>query len=189
MSVRKFSREQVGKFFRRQYEVSISETEIVLCRLHFHSCLIAQPRTRVVHVDFYAISTLASFVRFSNPPTIEVFNFTLLVEKKIENKSVYAKKRKMEEIVTYETLLFALVNFSIARLIVNLNRGANLAWISANYFLAWPPLRYLLFFLFSFFFSTLHFTEHNRAAVLIQSSSLLQVTDRGQCWPLIKEVS
>lgn len=92
-------------------------------------------------------------VRFSNPPTIEVFNFTLLVEKKIENKSVYAKKRKrkMEEIVTYETLLFALVNFSIARLIVNLNRGANLAFqliISS-----WPPLRYLLFFLFSFFFS------------------------------------
>lgn len=97
------------------------------------------------------------------------------------------EKRKMEEIVTYETLLFALVNFSIARLIVNLNRGANLAFqliISS-----WPPLRYLLFFLFSFFFSTLHFTEHNRAAVLIQSSSLLQVTDRGQCWPLIKEVS
>ena len=52
-------------------------------------------------------------VRFSNPPAIEVFNFTLLVEKKIENKSVYAKKekRKMEEIVTYETLLFALVSF------------------------------------------------------------------------------
>lgn len=61
------------------------------------------------------------------------------------------EKRKMEEIVTYETLLFALVNFSIARLIVNLNRGANLAFqliISS-----WPPLRYLLFFLFSFFFS------------------------------------
>lgn len=90
-------------------------------------------------------------VRFSNPPTIEVFNFTLLVEKKIENKSVYAKKKKKIVIVTYETLLFALVNFSIARLIVNLNRGANLAFqliISS-----WPPLRYLLFFLFSFFFS------------------------------------
>lgn len=90
-------------------------------------------------------------VRFSNPPTIEVFNFTLLVEKKIENKSVYAKKRKrkMEEILTYETLLFALVNFSIARLIVNLNRGANLAWISANYFLLAPsPLSSI----FSFFF-------------------------------------
>lgn len=59
------------------------------------------------------------------------------------------EKRKMEEIVTYETLLFALVNFSIARLIVNLNRGANLAWISANYFLLAPsPLSSI----FSFFF-------------------------------------
>lgn len=94
-------------------------------------------------------------VRFSNPPTIEVFNFTLLVEKKIENKSVYAKKRKrkMEEIVTYETLLFALVNFSIARLIVNLNRGANLAWISANYFLAAWPLSVIFYFFFFLFFS------------------------------------
>lgn len=94
-------------------------------------------------------------VRFSNPPAIEVFNFTLLVEKKIENKSVYAKKRKrkMEEIVTYETLLFALVNFSIARLIVNLNRGANLAWISANYFLAAWPLSVIFYFFFFLFFS------------------------------------
>lgn len=63
------------------------------------------------------------------------------------------EKRKMEEIVTYETLLFALVNFSIARLIVNLNRGANLAWISANYFLAAWPLSVIFYFFFFLFFS------------------------------------
>lgn len=154
MSVRKFSREQVGKFFRRQYEVSISETEIVLCRLHFHSCLIAQPRTRVVHVDFYAISTLASFVsairRRLKSSTSHCSSRRRLKTNLYTRKK---EKRKMEEIVTYETLLFALVNFSIARLIVNLNRGANLAWISANYFLAAWPLSVIFYFFFFLFFS------------------------------------
>lgn len=94
----------------------------------------------------------------------------------------------MEEIVTYETLLFALVSF-FNRTVDRKSKPRSEPGISANYFLLAPSPLSSIFSFFFFFFSTLHFTEHNRAAVLIQSSSLLQVTDRGQCWPLIKEVS